>query len=422
MITRSQLTTLGLMFMFWLAGCTVGPIFISPAPPAAAPASTLVPCEWLTATAAATTTLTDTAALSGTLPLTGTPPITATLTITIAPPLTPTVTVTATPPLTGTVQPTLTATSVVTATAQPTTTETPTQTPSGTVTPVTPVTPTQTLTGTVTRGTPRAPAEPRQPVSTPTPGITGTPPTPTRTPAATTAPTATTTRPATPTATPSPTATLTRTATATPSPTPTGGTPPDTPTPAPVGQVYLRSHRGFASDGAFHVVGEVVNATSAPVFRVTIVGTFFNDSGQMVATQESYAYLVQTSPDQRNPFRIQVSNPANDISRYDLTLSWDEISVVTYQDLAILRQELHENERVEVTGEVQNDFDENLGSVVVVVALYDEQGEVVDVYQSVPNATQLAPGETTSFAIPITTNEPFATFSVQAQGRRAIFF
>lgn len=170
------------------------------------------------------------------------------------------------------------------------------------------------------------------------------------------------------------------------------------------------------------MAGEVVNAMSAPVFRVTIAGTFFNDSGQMVASQESYAYLVQTSPDQRNPFRIQVSNPANDITRYDLALSWEEISVVTYHDLAVLRQEVKEDGQVEVTGELQNDFDENLGSVVVVVALYDERGEVVDVYQNVPAATQLAPGETTSFAVPITTSEPFATFSVQAQGRRAIFF
>jgi hypothetical protein len=184
----------------------------------------------------------------------------------------------------------------------------------------------------------------------------------------------------------------------------------------------LRSHRGFASDGTFTVVGEAVNATSAPIFRLTIAATFFNDSGQMVASQEGFGYLVQTSPDQRNSFRIQVSNPSNDISRYDLALSWEEISVVTYQDLAILRQEVTEDGRVEVTGELQNDFDENLGSVVVVVTLYDEQGEVVDVYQNVPAATQLAPGETTSFAVPILTDEPFATFSVQAQGRRAIFF
>jgi hypothetical protein len=417
MITHSRLATLGLMFMFWLAGCTMGPIFISPAPPPAAPAPTQIPCEWLTATAVATTTMTDTAVLTGTVPLTGTPEVSPTRIITLTPPLTPTLTVTTTPPLTVTVQPTVTATGVVTATVQPTTTATPTQTVTGTVTPGAPQTPT----AAATPGTPGTPADTTQP-STPRAPVTGTPPTPTRAPAATTPPTATATRPAPPTATPSPTPTLTRMATATPSPTPTGGTPPDTPTPAPVGQVYLRSHRGFASDGAFTVVGEAVNATNAPIFRLTIVATFFNDSGQMVATQEGYGYLVQTSPDQRNPFRIQVSNPANDISRYDLALSWDEISVVTYQDLVILHPEVKEDGRVEITGEIQNDFDENLGSIVVVVALYDEQGEVLDVYQNVPHATQLAPGETTSFAVPITTGEPFAAFSVQSQGRRAIFF
>jgi hypothetical protein len=184
----------------------------------------------------------------------------------------------------------------------------------------------------------------------------------------------------------------------------------------------VRSHRGFAQDGLYHVVGEVVNALGAPVFHVRVVGNFYNESGQLVATQETYGFLVQTSPDQRNPFRLTVENPANDISRYELAVSWEEISVVSYQDLTVLSQEVRENNGQEVAGEVQNDFTENLGSVVVAVALYDESGAVVDVYQGTPRATQLAPGEMTPYGVTISPDQPFVTAQVQAQGKRAIFF
>lgn len=165
-----------------------------------------------------------------------------------------------------------------------------------------------------------------------------------------------------------------------------------------------------------------MNSIAAPVFRVRVIGTFYNASEQVVATQEVYAFLAQTSPDQRNPFRFQVDNLAGDITRYDLTVAWEEISVVTYQDIAVLSQEVRQNNGAEVVGQVQNDFEETLGSLIVVVALYDAAGGVVDVYQGTPQATQLAPGDTTDYAIPIAPDQPFTTFSVQVQGKRAIFF
>lgn len=184
----------------------------------------------------------------------------------------------------------------------------------------------------------------------------------------------------------------------------------------------MRSHRGFARDGAYHVVGEVVNATAGAVFRVRVVGSFFNDSGQMLATQEAYAFLVQTEPEQRNPFRIRVDNLGGEITRYELAVHWEDISVITYADLAVLSAEMRENNGVEVVGELQNDFNENLGSLVVVVTLYDDGGNVIDAHQSAPRATQLAPGEMTSFAVQVTPDQPVASFIVQAQGRRAVFF
>ncbi len=392
MITRTQLSIAGLMMIVWFAGCTAGQAGGQNAgtvPPPAAVAS-LVPCS--TATAAHTSPLPGTVPLSQTSPLTTTPGLTDTQLITIVQPIT------LTPPISGTVVATGTLHATPPISATGTTQPGPTATTIGSP-------PSR---GTVPSGT-----------ATPAPSLTAPPPTPV-------APPATATRPPTATATPLSPATATPSATATAlppaSPTPLDGPPTETATPAPVGTVYLRSHRGFGEGDDYVVVGEVLNATSAAIFHVRIVGTFYNASGQTVATQEGYTFLVQTSPDQRNPFKLRVANPANDISTYELAISWEEISVVSYQDIIILSQAMDENNGPSVAGEVQNDFGENLGSVVITVALYDEAGEVVDVYQGTPRATQLAPGEVTPYLIAVTPGVPIASFQVQAQGKRAIFF
>lgn len=170
------------------------------------------------------------------------------------------------------------------------------------------------------------------------------------------------------------------------------------------------------------VVGEVVNSSAAPVYRVRVTGKFYNSNDQVLATQEAVAFLAQTEADQRNPFRLEVANASPDIMRYELNVHWDDISVVSFQNLAVLSQEVRENNGPEVAGDVKNDFTENLGSIIVAVTLYDEAGAIVDAYQGTPRATQLAPGDTSTYAIPITTDQSYATISVQSQGKRAIFF
>jgi hypothetical protein len=184
----------------------------------------------------------------------------------------------------------------------------------------------------------------------------------------------------------------------------------------------VRSHSSYTRDTTRVVVGEIVNGTAGPVYRVRITATFFNNNDQVVATQEGSAYLAQTSPDQRNPFKLQVDNAPDDITRYELSLRWDDVSVVSYQDLTVMSQELRQSEGPVIAGELRNDFEENLGSVVVVITLYDAAGNVVDAYQSTPNATQLAPNEVSPYSVPVSSDPPFTTFTVQAQGKRAIFF
>lgn len=406
------------LFVLWVAGCTVEFKSMGDTAAPSTPNTTLVPCVTVTAVLTTTASANAISPITGTLPLTGTPAATITATVsTPARPITATVTTAPANPIT--------ATRTVTATVAPTSTLRPTRPITATVTPGVPVTATRVTTATVqptpSTGT-RTPAPLPSPTATKAPGSAPQLPTPTL--AATNTPfpisTATPTRPVV-------TATVTATATRPPT-TPTPGTPVATPTsgtpatPPPANAVYVRSHSSFLRDGTLFVVGEVVNGTAGAVYRVRVTATFFNSNDQILATEEGLAYLAQTSPDQRNPFKLHLENAPSDITRYELSLSWDDVSVISYQDFTVISQELRQSDGPLIAGELRNDFNENLGSAVVVISLYDAGGNVVDVYQSTPRATQLAPSEVSPYEVPVSAEPPFTTFLVQAQGKRAIFF
>ncbi|GIV79121.1 FxLYD domain-containing protein [Litorilinea aerophila] len=301
-------------------------------------------------------------------------PVTATATITATAPVTATLTPTATTPVTGTVAP-------------PTQVPTTTATVTVTVTPTTTVIPTPTVTGTVTA------------TVTPTATPTGMQP-PDQTP--------------TPTATPSPTPTGGATpVTPTPTPTPTGS---PTPTPAP-STVFLRSHRSYIQGSSLYVVGEVMNGSPVPVYNVKVIATFYDSGGRLIGAQETMTLLPETAPTQANPFKLQLNTTPAAVSRYDLALIWDDISLLEYDRVTVIREEVSDEPVLEVRGELRNDQPVEVRDLRVVVTFYDADLNVLDVFPGTVGSTTLAPGATTSYTITTDKqNFKYESFLVQTQG------
>ena len=357
--------------------------------------------------------------LTTTAPLTTTPVMTATVTPTASLPAT------ATTPLTPTA--TVTGTATVTATATVTTTGTPPITPTGTVTatmttrpPGTPpLAPTGTITATGTAVAPTGTPVTRTPAPTTPPG--------TRPPAppgsATPMPTATTTRSATVTPTRPPgtlTVTPTRALTTTPPSAPTPATPRPTSTPVPAA-LFLGSHRGYEANGLYTVVGEVINNVGYPVFNVKVIASFYDAGGALVGAQETVALLTRVGIELSSPFKLAIPSTGN-ISRYDLTLVWDDISIIDSQELTILSQESRTAGQLEIFGELRNGGSVGVSNIVVVATFYDASGAVVDVYQGTVGKPDLASDETTSYSI--TVADPTLTYdrlTVQAQGALVLY-
>src|SRR5262245_31714791 len=87
-------------------------------------------------------------------------------------------------------------------------------------------------------------------------------------------------------------------------------------------------------------------------------------------------YLTKTAPGQVNPFQIILSNAPSSKVRYELTLSFQTSSVLDYQPITVLSQNIRDNFGVEVFGEVRNDQPKEMRSVEAVVTFYDASGAV----------------------------------------------
>ena len=307
--------------------------------------------------------------------------------------------------------------------ADPALTGTATITNTGAVTTTTPIQGTLTPSSTVPPGTvpQRLPAEQTATATTAaTQSATATPS------AATAAPTATATTRATSTL--QPTAT-TAPPTRRPTTTPTSGpTLSPTPTRIPDG-VFLGAHSSYRSGSSYVVVGEVANPSAAAAHNTGVIAQFYDANDEIVAAAEVNTLLQMTDAGALNPFRIEASDTGR-IQRYELTLVWDDFSIIEYRSVKVTVQQLVEEEDEEseepgrrtIVGEIRNDNESALSGTVVVVTLYDAAGQVVDAYQGFPRRATLEPGEGSEYSIALENPDlEFDHFMVQAQGMLSVY-
>ena len=183
----------------------------------------------------------------------------------------------------------------------------------------------------------------------------------------------------------------------------------------------MSNHRGYVADGAYYVVGEVMNGESFPVFNTKVIASFYDANNNLVGAQESVALLARIDTELSSPFKLSIPDSGN-IDHYELTLVWDEISIIDSQELTILSQEARTDGQLEIVGELRNDGSVTVSNVVVVVTFYDETGAVIDVYQGTISKPDIARDETAGYTITIPNAElEYDHFTVQAQGSLMLF-
>lgn len=234
------------------------------------------------------------------------------------------------------------------------------------------------------------------PVSTPTPTYSPTPidtVTPTYSPTLTSIPTETATL------TPSLTSTSTPTGTSTPtlSPIPTS-TPTLTPVAAPVEVLPNHSHY-VDSIGSLWIVGEVQNNTAGYLHFVRITANLFNNDGQILDTSFSYIDLDNFPPGGRTCFSVLFSDEPAGWAYYDFEVRYRTEgeplpNLVIFNDSGSYDPTF---DWYEIIGQVRNEHGSRVEYVKPVGTLYDGAGTVIGCDFTYVNATDLGPGQTSSF-------------------------
>jgi hypothetical protein len=91
------------------------------------------------------------------------------------------------------------------------------------------------------------------------------------------------------------------------------------------GNVILLSQRYNEEEFSNEIVGEVENKGTEPVEYVKVAVTFYDGSGNVVGTENTYANPSDLAPGMKSPFKILISNDSviEVIETSDFTISWD---------------------------------------------------------------------------------------------------
>lgn len=212
-------------------------------------------------------------------------------------------------------------------------------------------------------------------------------PTPTLTPASTSTPT--------PTGTATPTLTPSNTSTPTLSPTPS---PTRTPTAVPV--EVLPNHSDYVdSIDNLWIVGEVQNNTSDYLRFVRITANVFDGEGQLLDTNFSYIDLDSLSPHEKTCFDVLFSDEPAGWSYYEFEVRYrtggePQPSLTVFNDRGSYDSIFG---WYKIIGQVRNDHGSRVEYVKPVGTVYDASGTVVGCGFTYVNATDLDPGQTSSF-------------------------
>jgi hypothetical protein len=148
------------------------------------------------------------------------------------------------------------------------------------------------------------------------------------------------------------------------------------------------------------VVGEVRNASSAPIEGVQVAVSLTDKAGHAIGDQFGFALLKILPAGAKAPFSIPYTGGTHDVAKVSATVKADpsvQMQYTTVQVASRVGQPLGSD--YEVTGTVSNSSSVPVTFANVVATFYDKGGSVVGAAHDVSDGSTIAPGGTASFNI-----------------------
>lgn len=91
-------------------------------------------------------------------------------------------------------------------------------------------------------------------------------------------------------------------------------------------KIEITSHNSYINSiGNLHVIGEIENNSPLIAEFVKIIGTFYDDNGNVVGTSYTYSNPTDIGSGEKAPFDLSLSDstiPVDQIKEYRLTISY----------------------------------------------------------------------------------------------------
>jgi hypothetical protein len=88
-------------------------------------------------------------------------------------------------------------------------------------------------------------------------------------------------------------------------------------------KVELLNHKVESGENSDKFIGQVHNMVNKNVEYVTIIATFYDETGEMIGSQSTYAKPSNLKSNMTAPFEMFLDDDiSNNIASYDVTITW----------------------------------------------------------------------------------------------------
>ena len=172
--------------------------------------------------------------------------------------------------------------------------------------------------------------------------------------------------------------------------------------PSAFAEVYIDNDRKYlGDDGTIHIVGEIINESKQPINQVNVIAIFYCDGDSVYQTStENLTSMIM--PEMKGVFDLMVTEDIGHIDYYTLDIDF-KVTQPKDQVIEITSSEFTYGpvDNIAIQGTVTYNGEITANMVKVVAALYDRDGNVIDVSETRIEPDYLRAGDETFFLIPI---------------------
>lgn len=159
----------------------------------------------------------------------------------------------------------------------------------------------------------------------------------------------------------------------------------------------------FDSLGYWHLVGEVQNNSDEILRFPKVTATIYDDDGRLVGIEDSYLEVEYLRPYEKAGFSLIYSEPeqVEKAESYEVTLYGDTVLQAPPASLEIELGDSYFDslDYYHLVGEITNKGSQIATFVKVSAALYDRDGEIIDVVSTYTDPSTISPGRKAPFEI-----------------------